>query len=303
MPDLRLGTRASPLALRQTELVVEALRRFAPELSVEVVPMTTLGDRDLRPLRELGDRGVFAKDLEQALLNGGLDAVVHSCKDLALIDTPGLQITALLVRDEPRDALCATSGARSLGDLPQGATIGTSSVRRRAALAHLRPDLHCVDIRGNVQTRLRHAREEQLDGVVLAAAGLQRLGLDHEIAALFSVADLVPEAGQGAIAIQTRAGEALPELTLLNDPTTAWAVDIERQVAHGLGGGCDTPVGVHVDLSSPIPVAQVFIGLPEAAVQFDRELDRQLDPDQLVRGLLEQAHRHGAPHIVEDAQR
>src|SRR6187551_1272875 len=194
---LRVGSRGSRLALTQAERAADALRR--PGVKIALVPITTAGDRDRRrPFGEIGERGVFVKELEEALLEGRIDAAVHSAKDMTSTDTAGLTIGAYLVREDPRDALCGADSIRP------GMRIGTASVRRRAQLLAIEPSLSIEPLRGNIDTRLRKRGERDLDAVVLAACGLDRLGLEAEIGLRFDPAELLPEAGQGALALQVR---------------------------------------------------------------------------------------------------
>ena len=235
----RLGSRGSRLALTQAALVAERLR--APGREIALVPITTAGDRDRRsPFGEIGDRGVFVKELEEALLDGRIDAAVHSAKDMTSSDTAGLAVGAYLVRDDPRDALCGVT------ELRPGLRVGTASARRRAQLLALEPTLSIEPLRGNIDTRLRKRGERKLDAVVLAACGLDRLGLAAEIGHRFDPAELLPEAGQGALAVQVRAGEeALVESA--DDPETRRRVAAERACVAAVGGGCLAPVAAHHD--------------------------------------------------------
>jgi hydroxymethylbilane synthase len=236
---LRLGSRGSRLALMQASLVADALR--APGLEIALVPITTAGDRDRRrPFGEIGDRGVFVKELEEALLDGRIDAAVHSAKDMTSSDTAGLVVGAYLVRDDPRDALC---GADRIGP---GMRIGTASVRRRAQLLALEPSLSIEPLRGNIDTRLRKRGERGLDAVVLAACGLDRLGLQAEIGLRFDPEELLPEAGQGALAVQVRTGEEDTVLAV-DDAETRRRVEAERRCVAAVGGGCLAPVAAHHD--------------------------------------------------------
>src|SRR5436190_13587434 len=197
---LRIGSRGSRLALTQAELAAEQLRRDGVEIAL--VPITTAGDKDrTKPFGEIGSRGVFVKEIEEALLEGRIDVAVHSAKDMTSTDTEGLVVGAYLTRDDARDALCGAEGLRP------GMRIGTASVRRRAQLLSLQPELSVEPLRGNVDTRLRKRGERGLDAVVLAACGLDRLGLGAEIDRRFAPDELLPEAGQGALALQVRAGE------------------------------------------------------------------------------------------------
>jgi hydroxymethylbilane synthase len=238
---LRLGSRGSRLALTQAELAADALRRAHPGLEVALVPITTTGDRDRsKPFGELGARGVFVKELEEALLARTVDVAVHSAKDMTSTDAEGLAVAAYLPRDDPRDALCGADG------IEPGMRIGTASARRRAQLLALEPELSIEPLRGNVDTRLRKRGERGLDAIVLAAAGLDRLGLAHEIGLRFAPEELVPEAGQGAVALQVRAGE--DELVAAaDDPETRRRVGAERACVARIGAGCLAPVAAHHD--------------------------------------------------------
>ena len=238
---VRLGSRGSRLALTQAELAAEALRRANAALDVALVPITTTGDRDRsKPFGEIGARGVFVKEIEEALLAGRIDVAVHSAKDMTSTDTDGLAVGAFLERDDPRDALCGADSLRP------GMRIGTASVRRRAQLLALEPNLSIESLRGNVDTRLRKRGERGLDAVVLAAAGLDRLGLEREIGHRFDPDELVPEAGQGAVALQVRVGEE--ELVAAADHTeTRRRVVAERACVARIGAGCLAPVAAHHD--------------------------------------------------------
>ena len=236
---LRIGSRGSRLALTQAELAAERLRR--PGIEIALVPLTTAGDRDrTKPFGEIGSRGVFVKEIEEALLAGRIDVAVHSAKDMTSSDTEGLTVGAYLEREDPRDALCGAS------ELRPGMRVGTASVRRRAQLLVLEPSLSIEPLRGNIDTRLRKRRERGLDAVVLAACGLDRLGLAGEIGRRFPPGEVLPEAGQGALALQVRAGEE--ELVRgADDLETRRRVEAERAVVFAIGGGCLAPVAAHHD--------------------------------------------------------
>jgi hydroxymethylbilane synthase len=238
---IRLGSRGSRLALTQAELAADALRRAAPGLDVALVPITTTGDRDRsKPFGELGARGVFVKELEEALLERRIDVAVHSAKDMTSTDTEGLAVAAYLPRDDPRDALCGSDALRP------GMRIGTASARRRAQLLVLQPDLAIEPLRGNVDTRLRKRGERGLDAIVLAAAGLDRLRLSDEISLRFDPEELVPEAGQGAVALQVRVGEE-ELIAAADDGETRRRVTAERACVARIGAGCLAPVAAYHD--------------------------------------------------------
>jgi hydroxymethylbilane synthase len=236
---LRVGSRGSRLALTQAERVAEVLRR--PGVEIALVPITTAGDRDrTRPFGEIGSRGVFVKELEEALLAGRIDVAVHSAKDMTSTDVDGLTVGAYPAREDPRDALCGIAA------ISPGLRIGTASVRRRAQLLALEPSLSVEPLRGNVDTRLRKRLERGLDAVVLAACGLDRLGLDAEIGARLDPEVMLPEAGQGALALQVRAGED-GLVAAADDPETRRRVEAERRCVAAVGGGCLAPVAAYHD--------------------------------------------------------
>jgi hydroxymethylbilane synthase len=236
---IRVGSRGSRLALTQAELAAARLR--GPGVEIALVPITTAGDRDRRsPFGEIGARGVFVKELEEALLDGRIDVAVHSAKDMTSTDTEGLAVGAYLEREDPRDALCGVS------ELRPGLRIGTASVRRRAQLLAIEPTLSIEPLRGNVETRLRKRGERGLDAIVLAACGLDRLGLAAEIGHRFEPGALLPEAGQGALAMQVRAGEQHLVAAADHGETRA-RVEAERACVAVIGGGCLAPVAAYHD--------------------------------------------------------
>jgi hydroxymethylbilane synthase len=236
---IRVGSRGSRLALTQAERGAAHLR--APGIEIALVPITTAGDRDrTRPFGEIGSRGVFVKELEEALLDRRIDIAVHSAKDMTSTDTEGLTVGAYLQRDDPRDALCGADALRP------NMRVGTASVRRRAQLLALEPSLSIEPLRGNVDTRLRKRRERGLDAIVLAACGLDRLGLSKEIGRRFEPDEVVPEAGQGALALQVRSGDE-HLVVAADDAETRRRVEAERTCVAEIGGGCLAPVAAHHD--------------------------------------------------------
>jgi hydroxymethylbilane synthase len=236
---IRVGSRGSRLALTQADLAAQRLRHSGVEIAL--VPITTSGDRDrTRPFGEIGERGVFVKELEEALLDGRIDVAVHSAKDMTSTDADGLTVGAYVERDDPRDALCGASA------LAPAMRIGTASIRRRAQLLALEPTLSIEALRGNIDTRLRKRGERGLNAVVLAACGLDRLSLAAEIGRRFEPEEILPEAGQGALALQVRVGDE--ELVAVADhEETRRRVSAERECVARIGGGCLAPVAAYHD--------------------------------------------------------
>lgn len=241
---IRIATRESRLALWQAEHVAALLCRHHPGLTVELVPMTTKGDQILdTTLAKIGGKGLFIKELETAMLEERADIAVHSMKDVPAQLPDGFEIVAVLAREDPRDALVSTQYL-SLDDIPSGSVVGTSSLRRQAQLQHARPDLLVEPVRGNVETRLRKLDHGHFAAILLAAAGLKRLGLEHRIASFLPYEVSLPAVGQGAVGVECRGGnaEAGTLLAVLEDADTRRCVDAERAFAGGLGASCESPV-------------------------------------------------------------
>jgi hydroxymethylbilane synthase len=245
MTPLRLGTRGSPLALWQAHFVADRLRPLAAPRPVELIEIQTSGDvvRDV-PLTQIGGDGVFTKEIQRALLDGTVDVAVHSLKDLPTTFVAGLTLAAVPPRGPAGDAFVSSRFAR-FDDLPAGASVATSSLRRRAQALHRRPDLRLVNVRGNVGTRLRKLDEEGLDALVLAQAGLERLGLGERVTEVLDPSWMLPAVGQGALGLECRAEDTttLALLGPLNEASTRSAVLAERALLRGLGGGCQVPIG------------------------------------------------------------
>jgi hydroxymethylbilane synthase len=274
---VRVGSRGSRLALTQAELAAARLR--APGVEIAIVPITTSGDKDrTKPFGQIGARGVFVKELEEALLEHRIDVAVHSAKDMTSSDPTGLAVGAYLERDDPRDALCGAASIRA------GMRIGTASARRRAQLLALEPTLSIEPLRGNIDTRLRKRGERRLDAVVLAACGLDRLGLAGEIGARLDPDVMLPEAAQGAIALQVRAGEE--ELVGRADHAeTRRRVEAERTVVRVVEGGCLAPVAAHHDGKT----LTALIAAEDGSWVERRAGD---DPTELGRALADESRRH-----------
>lgn len=286
MSALRLGTRASLLATTQSGHVADALRA-ATGRDVELVPITTAGDVLTGPLAQLGGTGVFVAALRDALLRGDCDLVVHSMKDLPTGDVPGLQIAAVPARASARDALCARDGL-SLDELPQGARVGSGSPRRVAQLLRRRPDLDVAGIRGNVDTRLRKVDEGEFDAIVLAEAGLTRIARTARITELFADGAWPTSAGQGALAVEVRSGDAIgADVALISETASAEVALLERAVLRRLEAGCAAPVGIgasHVPGDDRVAlVAEVYALDGVRAVRVERTFARTAVADEAGR--------------------
>ncbi|MDW7995398.1 MAG: hydroxymethylbilane synthase [Gemmatales bacterium] len=253
MTPLRLGTRGSALARWQAEHIADLLRPIVAPRTVELVIIRTTGDvlRDA-PLARIGGTGVFTREIQQALLRGDVDLAVHSLKDLPTIPVPGLLLAAVPARGPANDVFISRKYP-SLKAIPPAGRIATASLRRQALLKRLRPDLEIVPIRGNVETRLRKLDTENLDGLILAEAGLARLGLSHAITERLDVRNWTPAVGQGAIAVECRADDiaTLEIVRQINHPATWLAVTAERAFLRRLGGGCQVPIAAHATIAGP----------------------------------------------------
>lgn len=270
MRKLVIGSRGSPLALRQSALLQEALQKHHPDLETRIEIIRTTGDQtpqaDLSKLAA-SVKGLFVKEIEEALLQHQIDLAVHSLKDLPTQTPEGLTLAAIPPREDARDALVTASPTlSSLQALPQQARLGTGSLRRRVQLQLLRPDLVISPIRGNVETRIKKIEQENLDGIILAAAGLNRLGLHDKIAYLFPVEEMVPAIGQGALAIEIRTDDESTRRIVepVNDPATRSCTLAERRFLHEMGGGCDVPMGAHASIENDKATFTAFVAGPRS---------------------------------------
>lgn len=242
-----IGTRTSKLALWQSEKIKEILESRWPDISCRLEPFVTKGDKTLdKPLPQIGGKGLFTAELEAALKDGRIDLAVHSLKDLPSEETPGLMVGAVCLRADVRDVLIASDG-RTLSDLPAGAVVGTSSLRRKAQLLAHRPDLVVRSIRGNVDTRIGKVSSGEYDAVLLAAAGVLRLGFEEKVSGWLPFSIMLPAPGQGALAVQCRVDDAATRALLdaIHEPDVSACVTAERAFLSALGGGCSLPVGAH----------------------------------------------------------
>lgn len=245
---LRIGTRASALALWQANWVKDELEKRYPDLKVSLTKIKTQGDKILDvPLAMVGGKGLFVKEIQEAMLRNEVDIAVHSMKDVPTFFPEGTGLRCITERADPRDILILRAGCRCFADIRQGGRIGTSSLRRKAQLLNLRPDLKMVDIRGNVQTRIRKLEDENLDAVVLAAAGMHRLGFSDQISEYLEPTICLPAIGQGALGLESRIDddETNSLVDFFNHPPTAFAVSAERAVLRTLEGGCQVPIAAY----------------------------------------------------------
>lgn len=296
MKRLILGSRGSKLALWQADYVASQLSRKVPDLNVEVKVIKTKGDKILDvALSRIGDKGLFTREIENELLDGSIDMAIHSMKDLPSQLAPGLCLAAVLERENPSDVLISRQGYK-FNDLPEGAVIGTSSLRRISQIRALRPDIILVDIRGNVETRIRKMYEQELDGIVLAYAGVKRLGFEDKISDFLPHDVILPAVGQGAIAVEIREGDCsnLDLARRINHDSTDWATRTERSFLRVLEGGCQVPIGCYAQvrgesiivegLIASLDGRQVFRGSIQGKCQEADLIGQQLAHDLLQKG-------------------
>ena len=299
---VRVGTRASRLALIQTDLTLSALRAAYPDLRFEVVTVTTQGDANrTAPLAGMG-LGVFVKEIERRLETGEIDMAVHSLKDMPTALPDGMAIGAVLERADPRDALVSHLGT-ILGEFPKGVRIGTSSPRRAAQIAEKRPDLEIVPLRGNVDTRLRKAAGDECDGAILAAAGLLRMGLEDVITEYLAPEEFVPPPGQGAMAVEIRSDDArmAEVMAAINHPQTAAAVTAERMFLEQLGGGCQVPVGAYAAGLGDSLTLTVFMGAADGSATYrDSVVGSASDASSLAATAWGRLREQGAAGLLPD---
>ncbi|HEY6270872.1 MAG TPA: hydroxymethylbilane synthase [Terriglobales bacterium] len=299
MAHLRIGSRGSKLALWQANHVATLLGEQGHAVDIEIIKTT--GDKITEvELAKVGTKGMFTKEIEEALADHRVDLAVHSLKDLPTELAPEYALAAILQREDPRDAFLCVNYA-TLAELPHGARLGTSSLRRKSQLQLLRPDLDIVSVRGNVDTRVRKLEAGEVDAMILAAAGLIRLGLDRHIRYRMPVEVICPAAGQGALAVEVRSDD--PEtgklLAFLDHPPTRLAVQCERALLEGLGGGCQVPIGAFAETDAGLLWLSAVVGRPNGSEVLRERLSGH-DPDVLVAQVLERLKQRGAEKILED---
>ena len=301
-PTLRIATRQSRLALWQAEHVAALLRNKHPGLNVQLVPMTTQGDRILdRPLADIGGKGLFIKELELAMSEHRADIAVHSMKDVPSDMPPGFTLAAMLPRADPRDAF-VSSRYKNFASLPQGARVGTSSLRRQCQLKHVRPDLELITLRGNVDTRLRKLDEDHYDAIILAAAGLIRLGLESRISEYFGPDQSVPAVGQGIIGIECRDDDArnIEYVRALNDSEAWQCASAERAFAQRLEGSCQSPIAGFATLNGDQLQLRAVIGSPDGREMYrGSQQGAVADAEAIGVKLAEALLKDGADQLLE----
>jgi hydroxymethylbilane synthase len=300
---LVVGSRGSRLALRQAEIALDALRSAHPEATFEIQTIRTTGDRTKASLSEIGGRGVFVIEIERALLAGEIDIAVHSLKDLPTDEAPGLAIAAVLPREDARDVLVSRRGAR-IEELPEEALVGTGRPRRAAQVLAMRPDVRIADIRGNVDTRMAKVESGDYDAVVLAAAGLARLGWLDRASQIFDANEMLPAPGQGAVAVQVRTDDpdAFTTVLAVDDPETRAAITAERAFERRLGGGCHAAIAALAVVVEERIRLRGLVGEPEGGRMFQGEVDGTIhDPASTGLLLAEQLIERGAEDVLEAA--
>ena len=302
---LVIGSRGSKLALTQAEWVKTNLGLLVPDLAVQIDIIKTTGDVKTEPLSVIGGKGVFTKELEDALLDRRIDIAVHSLKDLPTIIPEGLTIAAICERADPRDALVLRSGDdpddATLATLPERAVVGTSSQRRLAQLKHLRRDVIVKDVRGNVDTRLRKLDEGEYHALILASAGLQRMGQEKRISALIAIEQMLPAVGQGAIGVETRADDksTIGIVSALNHEPTALACTAERSFLRALGGGCQLPIAGHAVLQSQQLTLEGLVGdIAGEEIVRDRVAGPSSEADEMGKRLATRLLTLGAKRLL-----
>lgn len=303
MQVLRLGTRGSKLALWQADCVAREIRKGLPDLNIETVIIKTKGDKILDvALSQIGDKGLFTREIENSLLAGEVDLAVHSMKDLPSFLTPGLELGAVLSRENPRDVLISHKNY-TLTTLPRYALVGTSSLRRIAQLKALRPDLRITALRGNVETRIRKMEEQDLDGIVLAYAGIKRLGFSGRISEIIGEDLILPAVGQGAIAVEIRAddNETRKVIQPINDHHTNSATQAERALLRELEGGCQVPVASLAHVNNGTLFLEGLVASMDGRTVIKGSLSGSLDQAvEIGRNLARSLLARGADIILDE---
>lgn len=304
MKSIQIATRGSKLALAQANQIKKSLSLLSPESHIELVEILTKGDRDKTDfLYKAESVGFFTSEVERALLDGRADVAVHSLKDLPTAITEGLTISAIPQREQVHDVIIANNDISSIQDLPQRASVGTSSLRRITQLKRIRPDLNCQPLRGNVETRIRKVQEGQVNAIVIARAGLNRLGLSEHVSLILDPEEFIPAPGQGALAIQTRSDN--PKLcklvAKLDDENARITSQTERRILAGLHGGCSIPLGVYCSIDNDIITIQVILCNLDATKCITKTVSCPVtEADQTADITTKQILEEGGANILEE---
>ncbi len=301
---IKIGTRKSKLALWQSEWVRKRIEENFPEVEVELIKIVTKGDKILdAPLAKIGDKGLFTKEIEDAMLNGEVDIAVHSLKDVPSILPQGLKLIAYSHREDPRDALLS-NGKYTLTNLPENAKVGTSSLRRKAQLIKTRPDLQIEDLRGNVDTRIRKLKEGKYDAIILAAAGVKRLGFENEIDEVLSPDIMIPSVSQGILGIEGRENDERIEKIVrkvINNKESETVAEVERSFLKTVEGGCQVPMGCYAQVKdNGIYVTAFIASLDGKQFLKERGLYSEKTPEEIGEGIAERLLERGGKEILDD---
>lgn len=306
MQHIKLGTRGSRLAVWQAQYTVDCLKKACPDVNVETVIIKTKGDKILDvPLSRIGDKGLFTSEIETELLDGKIDLAVHSLKDLPSQLAPGLDLAAVLKREDPRDVLLSGKGYR-LDSLPPQAVVGTSSLRRIAQIKAVRPDIRIVDLRGNVETRIRRMQEQELDGIILAYAGVKRLSFEQYVTDFISPDIILPAVGQGAIAVEARQDDLCTRhfLNLINDKTSYVQVSAERAFLKELQGGCQVPIAALAKLEGDEILLEGLVSSLDGGIVYKSQEKGTMDKaSEVGRILAQRLLKQGADAILAEIER
>jgi len=301
---LIIGTRGSKLALWQAEFIKSELLKYHKNIEIELKIIKTKGDKILDvALSKIGDKGLFTKELEEQLLNKEIDLAVHSLKDLQTSLFPGLKIGAITKRHEFEDVYIGKDKGETIFDIPEGGTVATGALRRRSQLKHLRPDLNIVELRGNVPGRIQKFLESNWDGIILARAGVERLGLYNHISSIISLDYLLTAPGQGALGIEIRENDTKVEeiISVLNDKNTELCVRAERQFLKSLEGGCQAPIAAYAKVLSNGLLLDGFAGSIDGSITFRKRLKGKLkNPEELGKNLAQQILAAGAKEVLDE---
>lgn len=304
MTTIKIGTRGSPLALWQAEWVRSRIMDRHMGVNVELTIIHTQGDKILdSPLALIGGKGLFVKEIETALLEGTVHIAVHSMKDVPTALPDGLFIASICEREDPRDAFVGRT-VKTVAELPHGAKVGTSSLRRQTQLLHKRPDIQITPLRGNVGTRLRKLESENLDSIILAVAGLKRMEQDNLITEYMSVADSLPAVAQGAVGVEARIGdrETLDIISFLDDPVTRVAVEAERAFLKRLEGGCQVPIAGHAAINDGLVTLDGLVGAVDGSVIYRETMRAHVgEQESLGTRLAETLLNRGAEALLKEA--